>query len=688
MAALFISYFACLIFCLQHQTIRAVGTATTTRESFLRSMVNTKLVTLFDYNESQVYVYGSLDNEADNSATPQKWTFFYAPVISPATQKVEDPWVWSTKNEVRVRVMLGDSNVKELARSAIAKKYDSKTAEHANYWDIAPLMIDSLTAYVVQDGRAPLGSVEPFHAKHPRSLVMTFRFKCSTDDVARATVQMIKEGEYEIEVALYMAGFPEVSRPLGSITGDQLRALSSKTAADSGSIGAQYIHRSQSSTFISRYMSNVPNMLHLDVENGKSQFLSTGLTAKFVSLLQKGKIQISLAPWMTTILSSAMDALSVTRLDSKNYEQIWNSPDWHADRLTLELNKIVTFNRAATLNHSDGSIYFNVHQQQLKKSTSSVLGSALLGLFAVGREPSLSVKVDTLNEEYVTVTDTQIRQCLAQHGVHVEWSDGKLTPKALDVYTIAEFTEQVQINLITRQWMTDQNQSSIIRVARARHAVPPMRVPRQAITQFLTGEIKIYTGLGAPSFPWLLCDGSAVSRTEYQRLFAVLSTRYGFGDRLHTFNVPDFRGRMPLGVDVTEFRVPGANQLGLVGGTWSQTLTINQLPAHTHAHSSLYLQSNGNHNHPIYDPGHNHGGWTGKAVWGAGDLNYKGGPTAGRSAENSHEHMIPMGTTSVSMGPAGDHTHQLVGQLGSAGSGQAFGILPPYQTVNYIIYGG
>lgn len=53
----------------------------------------------------------------------------------------------------------------------------------------------------------------------------------------------------------------------------------------------------------------------------------------------------------------------------------------------------------------------------------------------------------------------------------------------------------------------------------------------------------------SPPARWLLCDGSAVSRTAYAHLFAVLGTQLGFVDGASTFNLPDSRGRLILGQD-------------------------------------------------------------------------------------------------------------------------------------------
>ncbi|MDB4311897.1 phage tail protein [bacterium] len=62
------------------------------------------------------------------------------------------------------------------------------------------------------------------------------------------------------------------------------------------------------------------------------------------------------------------------------------------------------------------------------------------------------------------------------------------------------------------------------------------------------GMIVPYAATTAPS-GWLLCDGSAVSRTTYATLFALVSTTFGIGDGSTTFNVPDMRGRVAIALD-------------------------------------------------------------------------------------------------------------------------------------------
>jgi microcystin-dependent protein len=92
------------------------------------------------------------------------------------------------------------------------------------------------------------------------------------------------------------------------------------------------------------------------------------------------------------------------------------------------------------------------------------------------------------------------------------------------------------------------------------------------------GSITAYAGVSAPT-GWLVCDGSAISRTTYAALFAVLDTRYGVGDGSTTFNIPNLGGRVPVGVDTNqnEFR-----SVATYGGEKTHILTPAEMPSHNH----------------------------------------------------------------------------------------------------------
>jgi microcystin-dependent protein len=89
---------------------------------------------------------------------------------------------------------------------------------------------------------------------------------------------------------------------------------------------------------------------------------------------------------------------------------------------------------------------------------------------------------------------------------------------------------------------------------------------------FPTGCMFPYGGASAPAATvggvaaWLLCDGTAVSRTTYAALFAVLGTTYGAGNGSTTFNLPDLRGRVPIGAG-TGAQNGGSGSGAISGGT-------------------------------------------------------------------------------------------------------------------------
>lgn len=102
-----------------------------------------------------------------------------------------------------------------------------------------------------------------------------------------------------------------------------------------------------------------------------------------------------------------------------------------------------------------------------------------------------------------------------------------------------------------------------------------------AISSF-TGVVLPYAGATAPT-GWLLCYGQAVSRTTYATLFALIGTTYGVGDGSTTFNLPDLRGRFPLGKDdmggsgANRVTATEADNLGQASGAETKNLQ------HTHS---------------------------------------------------------------------------------------------------------
>ena len=88
-----------------------------------------------------------------------------------------------------------------------------------------------------------------------------------------------------------------------------------------------------------------------------------------------------------------------------------------------------------------------------------------------------------------------------------------------------------------------------------------------------------------PPTGWLICDGSAVSRTTYAELFKVIGTSYGAGDGSTTFNLPNKKGRVSAGYDSTNSKF---NAIGKKLGEETHTLTVQELAEHNHNLAYLY----------------------------------------------------------------------------------------------------
>ena len=135
------------------------------------------------------------------------------------------------------------------------------------------------------------------------------------------------------------------------------------------------------------------------------------------------------------------------------------------------------------------------------------------------------------------------------------------------------------------------------------------------------GDLKL-SARQTPSAGWLLCDGAAVSRTTYSALYQAIGTAYGGGDGSTTFNLPDYRGRVPVGVGVhADVDARGDND---------GALAANRRPKHKHT---------------VNDPTHTHAGAYYKDYAPGGTLGSPPGPG------NNAMYPIPNAATGVPVGP-------------------------------------
>lgn len=167
-----------------------------------------------------------------------------------------------------------------------------------------------------------------------------------------------------------------------------------------------------------------------------------------------------------------------------------------------------------------------------------------------------------------------------------------------------------------------------------------------------------------PNDEWLWCDGSAISRTDYAKLFEKMGTKYGAGDGETTFNLPDHSERVAVGYKAgSQNGTAGATleTLGAKGGEFKHTMTSSELVAHEHQGIQV--------NNPQ------------ATAW-----SYIGNEKATAGGWNTSTANGHVGTYQYANynGFSGNFTASN-SKTGSTGSSQAFNIMQPYIVCNYII---
>ncbi len=122
---------------------------------------------------------------------------------------------------------------------------------------------------------------------------------------------------------------------------------------------------------------------------------------------------------------------------------------------------------------------------------------------------------------------------------------------------------------------------------------------------YKTGDLRL-TALATLEAGWLKCEGQEVSRSTYKALYEAIGTAYGEGNKSTTFNVPDFRGRVPMGAGTgtggEESESFPSRSLGQKVGALVHKLTAKQSGVGKHGHTDAgHTHTDAGHKHNVVD---------------------------------------------------------------------------------------
>jgi len=193
-----------------------------------------------------------------------------------------------------------------------------------------------------------------------------------------------------------------------------------------------------------------------------------------------------------------------------------------------------------------------------------------------------------------------------------------------------------------------------------------------------TGSLIMWPSVTVPT-DWKLCNGDAISRTTFATLYSLIGTTFGVGDGTTTFNLPNYKNRMPYGADTVAVGATGGSANAIVVSHNHGGVTGGQSVGHNHGVNGTTGGQSVNHVHGPAGGGNFILNGSG-AISGfdAGSL-YPPTNAVNLTGDNSVDHTHTFTTTSGNQSV--DHTHSIATD-GASGTNAN---LPPYLGINFII---
>ena len=220
----------------------------------------------------------------------------------------------------------------------------------------------------------------------------------------------------------------------------------------------------------------------------------------------------------------------------------------------------------------------DVNSVYTKEETTSAINSAITGKADTSYvNEQLNLKADKVT----TYTKEEVNTAISDLEASV---NTKLNTKAdkTDTYTKSETVQAIKDNTTNKADTSYVNAQLNLKADKS-NTYTKEEVDDMFDNPTITGDtlpvgsVVEWTGTQTPQ-NWLLCDGREISRTTYSELFAAIGTVWGAGDGSTSFNIPDYRDKFVLGAG-------GEVDLAETGGEKEVTLTVDQIPPHSHRYS-------------------------------------------------------------------------------------------------------